>query len=167
MYFHPSAGHVNSGFNGSGSRYGYGSAMKPAKAAKPSGIVMGGTIDQPRFHVTETFEQCVASSGNMMDMTFESGPLLPGQWDKYYNIDTLEVWGVGGEDIVREAASARERHEDVANAVRLKVQMVDKKQFLDDFKSGLYVGNNLYQHRLDGNIRHDFGADMINHERCE
>lgn len=158
MYFNPSAGHVN----GPGSMGGYGQK----KSAKPLGVALGGTIDQPRFFISETFEQCIASSGNMMDMTFESGPLLPGQWDKYYNIDVLEIWGVGGEDVVRNATAVKEKHEDMTDAARRKVQRVDRKQFLEDFRSGLHVGNKLFEHRMDGNVRHDFGVDTDDHDIC-
>ncbi len=154
MYFHPSAGHVkNSGRSSSGSGV-YGST----KVNKPFGVVVGGTIDQPRFQISETFEQCIASSGNMMDTTFEGGPLLPGQWDKYFNIDVLEVWGVGGEDVVRNASSDKEQHEDIVDAARKKVQRVDRKQFLDDFTSGLH-GSKLFEHRLDDSVRHDFATE--------
>jgi len=154
MYFHPSAGHMNNG----GSSSSYGRYSYTSKSSKPRGLVIGGTTDQPRFYITESFEQCVASSGNMTDKSFANGPLLPGEWDKYYNVDIIEVWGVGGEHLVHEAVLAKDKHEDMADAVRKRVQKVDRKQFLDDFKSGFH-GNKLFDHRLDGNIRHDFGVD--------
>ena len=162
MYFHSSTNHMGSGAGMVASGSGYRS-MKSTK----TGIMSGGTTDQPRFHISETFEQCIASSGSMMDMTFESGPLLPGQWDKYYNIDVLEVWGVGGEDIVRDATSAKDKNEAMKEAFRKNIQRVDRKQFLDDFRSGLFGSNKLFEHRLDDNIRHDFGADESAQDRCE
>jgi len=152
MYFHPSAGHIN---NGGGSLYG---SDRMRAGTKPRGLVLGGTEQDPRFYITESLERCVASSGGPRDATFESGPLLPGQWDKYFNVDVLEVWGVGGDDVVREAVNARERHEGITDAARRRVQRVDKKQFLEDFQSGLLMGNNqLFKHRTDGTTREERG----------
>ena len=167
MYFNPSAGHVNLGTTGGfGMSSSSGVGYRPAKSGKPFGIAAGGTIDQPRFHITESFERCIASAGNMMDKTFESGPLLPGQWDKYFNIDVLEVWGVGGEDIVCGATLAKEKYENIAEATRKKVQRVDRKQFVDDLKYG-FVNNRLFEHRFDGNVRYDFDANADYQDRCE
>ena len=152
MYFNPSAGHINTGGRANGGN-------------KVRGLALGGTDKDPRLHITESLESCVASSG-VVDGTFESGPLLPGQWDKYFNVDVLEVWGVGGDDIVREAAMKKEEHESVSDATRRRVQTVDKKQFLQDFQSGMLLGNNeLFKHRQDGNLRHDFGVDPDEKER--
>ena len=154
MYFHPSAGHVNTRGRTNG-------------GSKIHGLVLGGNEKDPRLHITESLEQCIASSG-YVDSTFEGGPLLPGQWDKYFNVDVLEVWGVGDECEVREAVIRKEAHENVADATRRRVQRVDKKQFLEDFQSGILMGNTssaLFQHRHDGSIRHDFGVDSNEQER--
>ena len=161
MYFHPSAGHFHAGRNG-GIYSGIGS-QKARLGAKPNGIIIGGTEQDPRLHLTESLERCIASSGGPRDATFESGPLLPGQWDKFFNVDVIEVWGVGGDEKVYQAIHDKEKQEDIRNAVRKRVQQVDKKQFLDDFQSGLHVSkgrgsNALYQHRFDS-ARFDFEAN--------
>ncbi len=167
MYFHPSAGHVNTGGGGGQGIYGQLSRSRQGGAtnSKPRGLVIGGTMKDPRLHITESLEQCIASSGGPMDGTFDTGPLLPGQWDKYFNVDILEVWGVGGEEVIVDAVNAKGKHEGVAEATRRRVQMVDKKQFLEDFQSGLHVGSKLFAHR-DGSVRHNYGVDLEAERGC-
>lgn len=104
----------------------------------PHGIGFGGTAEQPRLFLNEEFDKCVASS---QDLTFESGPLLPrskeGGLRKHFEIDSLEVWGVGGEEVVNEALGARSRAREIRDATIRKSRKVDRASFLDDFRSGL------------------------------
>jgi len=144
MYFHPSAGHRQT---------------TTALGSKPRGLIFGGTLQDPRVHITESLENCIASSGGPRDTTFEGGPLMPGQWDKFFNIDILEVWGVGSDETIIDAIHARERSEGIANATRKRVQRVDKKQFLDDFQSQIHTGSKLFAHRNNG-VRYDFDGDL-------
>ena len=147
MFFNPSAGHIN---NTGRNMYGTNQAR---------GLAFGGTEKNPRLQITESLERCIASSG-VMDATFESGSLLPGQWDKYFNVDVLEIWGVGGDDAVHRAINRKEERKSVSDANLRRVQRVDKRQFLEDFQSGMLLGSNgLFKHRYDGNVRHDFGTD--------
>ena len=104
------------------------------------GIGFGGTVDQPRLFISETFEGCVAATGNM---TFKAGALLPPPPTpdtpptKFFDIESVEVWGVGGSDIVAEALGSRDKQREIAAANIQKARKVDKAQFLDDFNSGL------------------------------
>jgi len=173
MYFYPSAGHVNA--TATATDYGgdmnsgiYASLNKTMTSnrggTKPRGLVLGGSEQDPRIHITESFERCIASSGGPRDDTFESGPLLPGQWDKFFNVSSIEIWGVGGDDVVKEALSKKERQEEVHDAARRRVRRVDKSQFLEDFQSGLHIresrgSTSLFQHRLDGTVRYDFDGE--------
>lgn len=166
MYFNPSAGHFHAGSGnslGNGGIYGGLSSQHQKSGAKPQGLVVGGTEQDPRIHITESLERCIASSGGPRDATFEAGALLPGQWDKYFNVDVLEVWGVGGDNVAKEALDKKEKQADVMGAARRRVQRVDKRQFLDDFQSGFHArgtgSTSLFQHRLDGSVRHDFDVD--------
>lgn len=152
MYFNPTVGHINIGI-GIGSN-------KDSKGGRPRGLILGGTENDPRFHLTESFEQCIASSGGPFDDTYMSGPLLVGEWDKYFNVDVIEIWAVGGDEIVKDAINLKLRHEGLTDSVRRRVQRVDKSQFLDDFQSGLVVGGKLFEHRFDGSVRHEYGVDI-------
>jgi hypothetical protein len=89
---------------------------------------------------------------------------LPGQWDKFFNVGSIEIWGVGGDDVVKEALSMKEKQEEIYDATRRRVQRVDKSQFLEDFQSGLHIretrgSTSLFQHRLDDTVRYDFDAE--------
>jgi hypothetical protein len=78
-------------------------------------------------------------------LTFEKGPLLDTKSPTFV-IDSLEVWGCGGTDVVMEALGARSRQRDIMYAAIQKARKVDKAAFLDDFKSGL-IGSKAFAHR--------------------
>eukprot|EP00978_Attheya_sp_CCMP212_P047200 scaffold421259_cov45-Attheya_sp.AAC.6 len=111
------------------------------------GIGFGGNSDQPRLFISECFDGCTASS---QDLTFERGVLLPrgpdGNLRKRFDIESLEVWGVGGDDMVAGALGARDRQREIVAANIRKARKVDKAQFLDDFQSGL-IESKAFQHR--------------------
>lgn len=111
------------------------------------GIGFGGDQQQPRLFISESFEGNLASSH---DLTFEPGPLLSppadGSLQKTFEIDNLEVWGVGGDDIVAEALESRVKARAVKNANIAKARKVDKAAFLDDFRSGI-IESKAFKHR--------------------
>ena len=102
------------------------------------GIGFGGDVHKPRLFISETFENCIALS---QDLTFEHGILLPktpdGAMQTSFDIDSLEVWGVGGDAVVAEALGARFRQREIVDANLRKARKVDKAAFLDDFRGGL------------------------------
>lgn len=118
------------------------------------GIGFGGDPERPRLFLAEGLDGCVALSD---DLTFDRGELLPplqddddaasrGRQHKYFDVERLEVWGVGGDVVVREALAARLEHRNIAAANIRKARKVDKAQFLDDFKSGL-IASKAFQHQ--------------------
>lgn len=123
------------------------------------GIGFGGSVDQPRLFISETFEDCVARS---QDLSFEYGQLLPktdtGAMQKYFDIDSLEVWGVGGDAVVAEALGARHRQREVTAANLRKARKVDKAAFLDDFRAGI-IESKAFAHRDQIRGRADASVD--------
>lgn len=131
------------------------------------GIGFGGTVDKPRLFIPESFDGCIASAS---DLTFEGGsllpPLKPNKDDftfgltnrKYFDIESLEVWGVGGDELVASALEARSEQRDITAANIRKARKVDKAQFLDDFKSGL-IESKAFQHRDEMRGRDDCHID--------
>lgn len=122
----------------------------------PHGIGFGGNFKQLRLFLSETFDDCIASS---TDLTYEEGPLLPPKNEqsnrnsttsalqqylqstnkrKDFDIHSLEVWGVGGDDIVQSALKARKQQRAIINDNIQKARKVDKAQFLDDFNNGTF-----------------------------
>ena len=124
------------------------------------GIGFGGTVDQPRLFLSESsLDECVAAPNQ--DFTFEHGSLLPlknGTTPQrfFFEVDSVEVWGVGGDEVVASALGARDKAREMkAEGIR-RARKVDKAQFLDDFQSGL-VSSKAFQHRhqVDGRADQD------------
>ena len=61
-------------------------------------------------------------------------------------IDNLEVWGVGGSNVVEESLKARSRTRDIRQANINKARKVDKAAFLDDLRNGV-IDNKAFAHR--------------------
>lgn len=151
MYYNPSLGSSVTNFG----------SNNFTKDGRPKGLILGGSQKDPRLHLTESFEGCIAATGGPFDNTYMSGPLLMVEWDKYFNVDIIEVWAVGGYDIMKNAMNEKLRHDGVVDLVRRRVQRVDKSQFLEDFQNGLVIGSKLFDHKFDehgGDINCDRGC---------
>lgn len=149
--------------SGNGTNYMYCNSEARSRGydGQSHGIGFGGDVHGPRLFITETFENCVASS---RDLTFECGPLLPkrdsGSLQKTFDIETLEVWGVGGDEVVGQALGARHQQREITAANIRKARKVDKAAFLDDFQSGL-IESKAFAHRgqMRGRADADTGDD--------
>lgn len=108
------------------------------------GLGVGGTSKQPRLHLTENLEECRAME---FCSTFESGPLLKEGSDSLYffDIDCLEVWGVGGDEWISKSLMAQKRSRYSSERAMKRAQTVDKKQIFDDLKS-LGTSPGLFDH---------------------
>jgi TLD len=122
----------------------------------PHGIGFGGTIDKPRFFIPHTFEGCTAG---FLCKTFESGELVPPESLEKFELKFLEVWGVGGDEVINKALRERAEYRERTDTAILKARIVqDKTQFADDMKSGL-IPNNLFSHMGSARGRPDFKVD--------
>jgi hypothetical protein len=129
QYCQPSSGNIN---------------KKGGTEGAVDGLAVGGILSQPRLHLTESLEQCRALP---YKGTFEQGDLLPNGGDSLYffDVDVLEVWGVGGEGWQQVALQARAAEREKIAANMKRVRTVDKTQLLDDFRAGL-LGKALFGH---------------------
>jgi len=122
----------------------------------PHGMGFGGSIEHPRFFIPESLEHCTAG---YLDKTYNQGELLPSSELETFELQILEVWGVGGDEVIQKAledrAAYRERHEEIIRRARV---VHDKTQFATDLKSGL-IPNVLYGHQEKVRGRHDFVVD--------
>lgn len=121
------------------------------------GIGFGGSVQEPRLFISESFDDCVASDA---DLTFAKGRLLGNANDtllgknavgggnngKYFEIDSLELFGVGGTEVVMEALGARAKQRDIRQTAINRARKVDKAAFLEDFQSGL-IDSKAFAHR--------------------
>jgi len=132
------------------------------------GIGFGGTVDQPRLFLAENLmDDCMASS---QDLTFDNGSLLPKASSdshafgggttlsakSYFEIQSMEVWGVGGKDIVQAALDGRRKARELREEGIRRARKVDKAQFLDDFRSGAIDSKAFaYKQQIDGRADQD------------
>ncbi|CAM9821557.1 unnamed protein product [Ascophyllum nodosum] len=92
----------------------------------PHGIGMGGTTEAFRFFLPEALDgTCV---GRSACLTFEQGELCPHS-TRHFELDAIEVWGVGGTEALAEALEAREKQRENAAAQIQKARQVDKSKF--------------------------------------
>lgn len=123
------------------------------------GIGIGGIPSQPRVHITENLELARALA---YDKLFEDGDLLLGNCDQslyHFDIDCIEVWGVGGEEWIKSAMETQAGTKELHASVLEHVRTVDKAAFMDDFKTGLTtVGTDpgLFAHQNHVEERCDF-----------
>ena len=124
----------------------------------PHGLGFGGSMEHPRFFIPESLEHC---SAGYLDQTFEEGELLPMEALETFEIQILEVWGVGGDVVITKSlhdrAASRNRHEEMIRRART---VHDKKPFVEDMQSGI-VPSLLYAHQEQIRGRHDFVTDDI------
>jgi len=120
------------------------------------GLAFGGSLDMPRLFIPESFECCHA---RYFDKTYESGELIPVEELEMFDIATIEIWGVGGEEQINKALRDRdeywERHENLLTNVRI---VHDKSQFAADFESGL-IPNTVFDHKRHARGMKDFVVD--------
>jgi len=107
------------------------------------GIGIGGTSHKPRMRITETLEECHFLS---YDSVFESGQLLPFEDSlHYFDIQHMEVWGVGGTSWIRDALKAREVERQRTTSNKTKARNIqNKEQFIDDLR---LMDNTFFQHQ--------------------
>ncbi|CAN0005323.1 unnamed protein product [Scytosiphon promiscuus] len=92
----------------------------------PHGFGMGGSTEAFRFFIPEALDDtCV---GRSACLTFEQGELCPNQ-SRNFEVDIMEVWGVGGEEALGEALEAREKQRQYTAAQIHKARQVDKSKF--------------------------------------
>lgn len=126
------------------------------------GIGFGGTITEPRLFLAESWDNCSASS---RDMTFENGALLGSAvGSSHFELESLEVWAVGGEEVVAAGLGDQKKARAVKDAAIKKARKVDKAAFLDDFRSGV-IESKAFAHRQQVVGRAD--ADLEDHDREE
>lgn len=122
----------------------------------PHGLGFGGSPDKPRLFIPETFEQC---SAGVLDKTFHPGELLPSESLEKFEIQCLEVWGVGGDQIISQALHSRAGYRERSDTAVLRARkIVDKKQFVEDFKAGL-LPSKLYPHAKEVRGSQEFRVD--------
>ena len=114
------------------------------------GIAFGGSSDlrSKRIFVPASLEDCVATSGGA-DLTYEPGVLVPphGLRDvagNVFDIDTIEIYAIGGAAAIKDGMKARTENRSLANDTKEKARKVDKAAFLGHLQA---FGETTFEHR--------------------
>lgn len=94
----------------------------------PHGIGMGGTLEKFRLSIPDTLEDCKAHSSCL---TFEAGALVDNSTGDF-DIEVMEVWGCGGDDLVQEALDAQAKDRGARDDLIRKARLVDKAAFANN-----------------------------------
>lgn len=100
--------------------------------ALPRGLGMGGSTDKFRLFLSEDLDENSYSTPKCL--SFEPGRLSS---DERFVVETIEVWGCGGEESELSQKAHRQETADLINRAR----KVDKAQFLgSDFDKEMFLG---------------------------
>jgi hypothetical protein len=118
------------------------------------GLGFGGTKDMPRLYIPASMEACNAG---VMDKTFREGDLLPSETLEKFDIKSLEVWGVGGEEAIRAGLKAREDQRAITDSTIYQARVIkDKSSLVKDIN---LLDTNLYKHLNEARGRAEFRVD--------
>lgn len=118
------------------------------------GLGFGGTANMPRLFVPASMESCNAG---VMDKTFRQGGILPGEALEKFNLRSLEVWGCGGEDAIKQGLKARKERRELTDAAIYNARTIkDKSVLVEDIN---LLDTDLYKHRKDARGRAEFSVD--------
>jgi hypothetical protein len=104
------------------------------------GICIGASSTAPRLHLTESLEHCRSLP---YDSSFSHGDLLLSKCNDslyYFNVDSLEVWGVGGRFWIETALRQQRAEREVRERALEKTRKVDKRMLLEHFENGVVIG---------------------------
>ena len=99
------------------------------------GLGFGGAIGNFRLFICADFGTDKCKERTIGVTTFERGRLRSSRTSEFM-IETLEVWGLGGDDAM--SAQSKERQE--SSRIRQQMRKVDKARLLDDFTKEFMLG---------------------------
>jgi hypothetical protein len=122
----------------------------------PHGLGVGGTLEGFRLFITDSFEQCMAAESCL---TFETGKLIstgatasveqiPGMPGRVrFEIDTLEVWACGGEEVISKGMDYMKKDREIREENIQKARKVDKAQFFNNSFDREFLLSNTFAHK--------------------
>jgi hypothetical protein len=120
------------------------------------GLGFGGCMEKPRLFIPEALVDC---SAGIVDRTYAPGGMLSNDALEKFEIEDLEVWGVGGAAVIEQALVKREEHRQLQRIAELDAASVRDKSFVvSDFSSGL-MESKLFKHREQARGRNEFSVD--------
>jgi hypothetical protein len=133
------------------------SLTSPQLESLPHGIGFGGSItNKPRLFIPVTLEHC---SAEFLDRTYDAGEILPLDNLERFEIDRMEVWGVGAPEVLSTALQKQSEYRFQQNEIINRARRVqDKSDFVKDLTSE-FATSTVFKHREETRGRHDFSVD--------
>ncbi|KAL7578797.1 hypothetical protein ACA910_016020 [Epithemia clementina (nom. ined.)] len=137
--------------------------MEQCQAASQDMTFENGAL-LPRNHISSSFSKHGSNLSNSSSGTRSSAASLssssssasPGSSPKQFDIESMEIWGVGGQEIVQQALQERKKVREQRDETIRRCRKVDKAQFLDDFRSGAIASKAFaYRDQIDGRADQD------------
>ena len=118
----------------------------------PQGIGFGGSRDTAfRLFIPESLEECHAIGS---DLTYETGPFLPKAYMGKFELDTLEIWGTGGDDLVNAGLRGHIQRREIIDENISRARKVDKAQFANSSFDQEFLLSKTFAHKV--NVADDF-----------
>lgn len=131
--------------------------LDPQHNGLPHGIGFGGSLSEPRLFVPESLEQCKAG---YLDGTYEPGDILPPETLEQFEIASIEIWAVGGDEIVKFGLESRAEYRDTQDAIIDRARRIANKEWLaEDMEKGIYGDTKIFAHQEQVRGRNDFVVD--------
>jgi hypothetical protein len=111
----------------------------------PRGMGFGGTVEGFRLFIPESLEHCRVVGACP---TYETGRLLGstaappgvGPESETFEIQTMEIWGCGGAEVVAAALRAQATEREIADENVTKARQVDRAAFFNnDFDKEFFL----------------------------
>lgn len=115
----------------------------------PHGLGFGGTLDGFRVFINDSLEKNIALNDCP---TYETGKIVPNET---FEIDAMEVWGVGGDIRVNQALKAQVENRKIMAENLHKARSVDKATFFDNAFDREFLLSKTFSHKKDGIERPD------------
>lgn len=129
----------------------------------PHGFGMGGALDRFRIFIPDTMDEGTKDhkecTGNDSDLTYESGALVtPSENTGFisnvndlgtrFNIECLEVWACGGDEIINSGLSAQSKDRDVRAENINKARQCDKAAFANNTFDQEFLLGKTFEHKV-------------------
>ena len=111
----------------------------------PHGLGMGGNLETFRVFIPESLESCIARGSCL---TYEPGVLLPQSSRGVFEIESLEIWGTGGDELIEKGIKSQELNRNIREDAIQKARKVDKAAFANNSFDQEFLLSKTFAHKV-------------------
>ena len=108
------------------------------------GIGFGGSRESFRFFIPDSFDECIATGS---DLSYDPGPFLPRNEGGKFEIETMEIWGTGGIEVIENALINRTLKREAMDATLQQARKIDKAQFANSSFDQEFLLSKTFSHK--------------------